>query len=536
MGTEPLPNDQYSRLPSVIEHLSPDWNHKESILNHPDVDDKTFKFPVINQKALFVRKCYHELYEIVTKPPITVTRPVRILLTGTPGIGKSTFLVYFIIRHLYDQRSVISSGRMREVLIFQPAESQNEFYAFAGPNIVRKGTYSDFEAFFLLPTTWYLVDWKPSSKPISKPATTLFALSPNSIRDEDFKDFEKVLATCLCMPVWTYNELEKCRRHVFPELSNESLKYIYHRVGGVPRSCLESPTEALRHGLSEEEAHKRGLRRLENAFNEIKDPLNVLRAQEESLGSVKVSGRLLHKVPDSAYQDGYHRVWASAYVIDRFVNLMDAHSANDMRKAVMEGLAKNDRDGTLGKIFECYVRHLFFRGSEVELRKRRLYRASDKGKKPELRQRFTMSKGLEHMPFSGMVDFSIPEEDTGTIWTPGPNFPSVDIILTPNSLFQITISPHHPIKQEPLRKILEKLPAKEKILLYFVVPEESFETFTFQNYHNEQGKVAKKVPKPVKMLEQWVLGVPLGGVQGMKRAAGGDDKRQPQMPKKKRTK
>ena len=155
------------------------------------MDDKTFKFPVINQKALFVRKCYHELYEIVTKPPITVTRPVRILLTGTPGIGKSTFLVYFIIRHLYDQRSVISSGRMREVLIFQPAESQNEFYAFAGPNIVRKGTYSDFEAFFLLPTTWYLVDWKPKSKPIIKPAAALFALSSNSTQAEDFKGLRK---------------------------------------------------------------------------------------------------------------------------------------------------------------------------------------------------------------------------------------------------------------------------------------------------------------------------------------------------------
>jgi hypothetical protein len=29
------------------------------------------------------------------------------------------------------------------------------------------GTYSDFQAFFLLSTTWYLVDWKPKSKPIS---------------------------------------------------------------------------------------------------------------------------------------------------------------------------------------------------------------------------------------------------------------------------------------------------------------------------------------------------------------------------------
>jgi hypothetical protein len=86
-----------------------------------------------------------------------------------------------------------------------------------------------------------------------------------------------------------------------------------------------------------------------------------------------------------------------------------------------------------------------------------------------------------------MADFSIPKEDTETIWKPGPNFPSVDIILTLNSLFQITIS--HPVKQELLRKILEQLTAKEKISLYFVVPENISETFTSQNYHNGQGIV-----------------------------------------------
>ena len=100
-----------------------------------------------------------------------------------------------------------------------------------------------------------------------------------------------------------------------------------------------------------------------------------------------------------------------------------------------------------------------------------------------------------------------------------------------------------------MRKILEKLPAKEKISLYFVVPEEIFETFTFQNYHNEQGKVSQKIPESVKVLEQWILGVPLktlldkkekaeqSEVQGIeKRAANEDDMKQPQTPKKRRTK
>ena len=169
-------------------------------------------FPVIKQNALFVRKCYHELYDIITKLPIAGVPDLRILLTGTPGIGKSTFLIYFIIRYLYESTRAPNSSK--GVLIFQPAQSVGEFYAFASPNIVRKGTYSDFEAFFLLSTTWYLVDWKPKFKPKDTPAATLFALSPNSIQDDEFKDFEKVLSRCFCMPVWTYDELEECRDNV----------------------------------------------------------------------------------------------------------------------------------------------------------------------------------------------------------------------------------------------------------------------------------------------------------------------------------
>jgi hypothetical protein len=91
-----------------------------------------------------------------------------------------------------------------------------------------------------------------------------------------------------------------------------------------------------------------------------------------------------------------------------------------------------------------------------------------------------------------------------------------------------------------LKKILEKLPAKKNISLYFVVPERDFEKFTFQ------GTVSKRVPKSIEMLEQYVLGVPLKGflskenaeqseVHGMKkRAANEDDMRQPQTPKKRK--
>ena len=109
IGTNPKPDDAIGRLSSVVSHLTPGWIDKESILEHPkvDADGKAFKFPVINKMALFVRDCYQDIYNIIANSPTTLSHP-RILLTGTPGIGKSTFLIYFIIRHLY--KPIKSSG------------------------------------------------------------------------------------------------------------------------------------------------------------------------------------------------------------------------------------------------------------------------------------------------------------------------------------------------------------------------------------------------------------------------------------------
>jgi hypothetical protein len=79
--------------------------------------------------------CYHELYDIVTKLPTAVNQSIRILLTGTP---QSSICM-----------SPVQLPTMAEceILLFsQPADSENEVYAFAAPKIVWKGTYYDFGA------------------------------------------------------------------------------------------------------------------------------------------------------------------------------------------------------------------------------------------------------------------------------------------------------------------------------------------------------------------------------------------------------
>ncbi|KAF9400804.1 hypothetical protein BGZ76_007651, partial [Entomortierella beljakovae] len=62
------------------------------------------EIPIINAKDLYIRQEYPSLYSLIlerfeTSSPI-YSNQNRIMVTGTPGIGKSAFLVYFTIRLL----------------------------------------------------------------------------------------------------------------------------------------------------------------------------------------------------------------------------------------------------------------------------------------------------------------------------------------------------------------------------------------------------------------------------------------------------
>ena len=67
------------------------------------------------------------------------------------------------------------------------------------------------------------------------------------------------------------------------------------------------------------------------------------------------------------------------------------------------------------------------------------------------------------------------------------NFESIDSLIAPNKLFQITVSDKHPIKHNGLEKLKDKLASSGEIRLYFVVPSDRYSSFQRQNYVNIDG-------------------------------------------------
>jgi len=101
------------------------------------------------------------------------------------------------------------------------------------------------------------------------------------------------------------------------------------------------------------------------------------------------------------------------------------------------------------------------------------------------------------------------------------NFPAIDFAMTPDCLFQVTVSETHPIMHHHLVNIVEHMPAylqdkKTKIQFYFVVPEDKYDNFQYQKLEtetrNEQNvkstREIKRLSPALKYVEQWALKIP----------------------------
>ncbi|CAI2187078.1 18535_t:CDS:2, partial [Funneliformis geosporum] len=97
------------------------------------------------------------------------------------------------------------------------------------------------------------------------------------------------------------------------------------------------------------------------------------------------------------------------------------------------------------------------------------------------------------------------------------NFGAVDLFVTPNYIFQVTVSEYHPIKQVELKKVITNMPVyisdqNAKIQLYFVVPDDIYDKFKYQSYTTRDNDSNKDRPvlrmnSAIKNVEQWALKV-----------------------------
>ncbi|EGZ07427.1 hypothetical protein PHYSODRAFT_340517 [Phytophthora sojae] len=94
------------------------------------------------------------------------------------------------------------------------------------------------------------------------------------------------------------------------------------------------------------------------------------------------------------------------------------------------------------------------------------------------------------------------------------NYKSVDSMVKPDILFQVTGAHKHPCKQGGLHSVLEQLGDPTSPRLYFVLPPDRFDEFKYQKYHDSKCRLMESSTYPnVQNIQQYALKVDLTSEQ-----------------------
>ena len=167
---------------------------------------------------LFIRPCYKKMADLILSGEVR-----HVVVTGTHGIGKSMFGYYLLYLLRCEGKTVVF-------------ELKGDWYRF-GDDGEQRGTYSEFRraGFTRDPTAWYLSD--PKDKANENLAGTTVVLA--SLDVKRVSGFLKLPdSKQIFMPVWSLEELLKCRRAVFPHVLNADVVKSFGVVGGVARAIF----------------------------------------------------------------------------------------------------------------------------------------------------------------------------------------------------------------------------------------------------------------------------------------------------------
>ena len=172
---------------------------------------------------LFIRPCYEDLSELIWEGVIDGTMK-KIVVTGTPGIGKSQFGFYLMY---------LLRCRGKTVVL----DKKGFWYRFSDEGVIVGNRSVFINAGYLQGTnTWFLCD--PKNRPEVLVLPTVVLVSPKTTRTNDF--MKQANSRRFYMPVWSLGELLECRRAIFAHVPESDVRKRFGMVGGVARAVFDA--------------------------------------------------------------------------------------------------------------------------------------------------------------------------------------------------------------------------------------------------------------------------------------------------------
>jgi GTPase SAR1 family protein len=405
---------------------------------------------------ILIRDSYKELFEIVFKD-----RKRKIVISGTPGIGKTLFLIYCTHELVVNQRKTV----------YLTMKGSRFNYIISHDGYRRLGLESVEMPEGLC--WYYLVD---SVEPyLVTCSLTMLSVSP---RMKFANEFRKA-ANIYYMPLWKWEEIQtlvnSCRVKI--DVSANVLRHRFEVLNGVPRKLFmtqHTPEEMIELALAESKIE------------------SLMTAPETTDNKENVSHLLIVRTTEDFIH--FQAEYASRYVSERVFKAMKEIAKKQMYSFVRSSSHLSHLGPIRGTLYE-YIAHDLLKAGGLFFRR-----------KLDMAQRKT-NKRKETIPQSTSILQNITLEycrnnkiEPNTYVRPKDGFESVDAWIQNYAMFQMTIKKEHDIK-----KLVHEISVYcRSEIFYFVVPDED----SFQNFRYQTPSTPDNGIKPVN-IKEFVLLVPV---------------------------
>ena len=447
---------------------------------------------------LFIRECYFEMREAIAKEfnldttTLKEKEPIQgshqMILTGTPGIGKSCFAYFLLVELL----------RLGEEVVYQIGR---EYWYFDGGAWSLIADESAAHRFVQTFGHWYICDLYRDEGSYVR---SIFAKSIiiSSPKVGKLKEILNHGSQRYFLPLWSDEEISLFMDMHGDGIDRSEAEKTIEDWGNVPRNIVLKVAQTLEQTIFQVDSVSSLRRKMDVAAN-------------EDLG---MPSKLIHLSPNAGYKSFTARICsakAERLIFERLVE-------NDFDQVVEFAFSdpKSGYQSAAGVAFE-HVAHEVLKGGG----KYRMQRLGDRNAWEELNL-----EGSLYVEFPASTrDLEELKITPNGYYKPKPsNFACMDALCLSASgvlyMFQMTRAQKHPIKLQPFLNILKALRAKnkvERVSFVFVVPSGHDEWSSWgqdQVFTCKGGKASKEEESEMRNVTQYIMTLSKeAGMQGRKR-------------------
>ena len=402
---------------------------------------------IYGYEYMFIRNAYKELYGLIFGPH----SQKDILILGSPGIGKTIFMLYILMRVMHEKK--------HEIVIYCKLGEDVEYLCAADCNapILME---EDMRERYLLhhKNTLLLLDAAAELPPIYPfgESRVIFVSSPNDLNYKDFLKSRKPVQ--LHMPIWTLEEIKSTKKYVseFADFDDVEISKRFDRFGGIPRIIFANENRFQHYVSSQYSA-------INNAS------LDTLLAQFSMVDLGAVSHFIFHHVVTNTQYDELSLKFASRHVQNEVINTVVSKDSvfEDMKWLFYSTRNSTFLNGFRGLMFEPLVFNEF---QTRDLALKRAFLSED----VKCNQTDFADCNPEDVHFNKLTVINLDKieemkdhQGKDVLLKPTiPNFATVDAIILPDTFLQVTVASKHSVNVSHLYDMMEELSADAFFFLF----------------------------------------------------------------------